>query len=82
MSSAHIAPRTHQWSTRLAQIERRTPLEQQAMTLIEAIEQAGADARLTTAQSLVFEAVCALGAWHDAGEPGKSPGPRADLDHG
>jgi hypothetical protein len=61
----------HPWSTRLAQIDQRTEIEQAIIDLHERVEMLGAHPTLTDASSAMFQALCALGAWHDAGEPGK-----------
>jgi len=62
----------HPWTDRLARIERRTPIELRASDLAWAIEKMGAHPLLTEAQSLVDRALRTLGAWTDAGEPGRS----------
>lgn len=60
----------HPWTLRLAQVETRTPLETEIMALVSRIEHMGGHPLLTEAQSLVWKALCTMGAWHDAGEPG------------
>ena len=60
----------HQYTARLAQVQERTPLETDIMALVARIERMGGHPLLTEAQSLLFKALCAAGAWHDAGEPG------------
>ena len=58
------------YTERLAHIDRRTPIERQAGDLVGAIEVMGAHPLLTDAQTLVHDAMCLLGKWHDEGEPG------------
>lgn len=60
------APR---WTERLANVERRTPIEEQCADLRDAIEELGADPLLTAASTLVDRAMETLGKWHDEGEP-------------
>ncbi len=63
----------HPWTNRLAHIDQRTPIELRASDLVWAIEKMGGHPLLTEAQNLVQQALQTLGAWTDAGEPGKSP---------
>lgn len=60
------------WTDRLANIDRRSPLESKVFDLIEQIESVGAHPDLTMAVSRLTEAVCALGHWADTGYPGLS----------
>jgi hypothetical protein len=62
----------HQWTSRLAHIDQRTPIELRASDLGWAIEKMGGHPLLTEAQQHVQAALCMLGAWTDAGEPGKN----------
>jgi len=65
-----------QWTDRLAHTERRTELEKAVAGLHAKIEDVGAHPLLTDASTLVHDALCTIGKWHDEGEPGRS-----DLSH-
>ena len=58
------------WTSRLAHIEQRTPVEKGCAALKAEIEQLGAHPMLTDALTLVDEAMRTLGKWHDSGRPG------------
>lgn len=60
----------HSWTTRLAHVEQRTPIEKEAAALMYSIEMLGGHPLLTAAQNHVDRALRTLGAWTDAGEPG------------
>jgi hypothetical protein len=63
------------WTTRLAYIERRTPIERACAALKAEIEELGAHPLLTDALCSVDEAMRTLGLWHDHGRPGGAAQP-------
>ena len=63
----------HPWTARLADVSKRTPIEHRASDLVWAIEKMGGSPLLTAAQMHAQYALQSLGAWTDAGEPGKNP---------
>ena len=58
------------WTSRLAHIEQRTPIERQCADLKATIEGLGAHLLLTDALNAVDLAMRILGKWHDEGMPG------------
>ena len=58
------------WTWRLARVEQRTELETKIADIMMEIEQLGASPILTDAGAHLMQALCALGAWTDAGKPG------------
>lgn len=74
---ALAALKPHPWSDRLAQVDKRTVLESAILELHAQVEALGAHPLLTDASTHLFYAVCALGAWEDAGWPGATEKPDA-----
>lgn len=60
------------WTSRLAHVEQRTPVEKSCSALKQEIEELGAHPLLTDALNCVDEAMRTLGLWHDQGRPGGS----------
>ena len=63
-------PKHHPWTARLAQVNKRTGEEQALFNAVQMVEHMGGHPLLTEAQAKITEALCALGAWTDAGKPG------------
>lgn len=58
------------WTSRLAHIEQRQPVENSCYALKQEIEVLGAHQLLTDALNCVDEAMRTLGLWHDQGRLG------------